>query len=61
MIPVGWWRRSLDFFQKQSGCEAVGIRLKDGDDFPYYEKTRFSDPNTSYWRKNLAPEIRINV
>ena len=25
-----------DFFQKQSGCEAVGIRLKEGDEYPYY-------------------------
>ena len=24
-----------------SGCEAVGIRLKDGDDFPYYETLGF--------------------
>jgi len=24
-----------------SGCEAVGIRLRDGDDFPYYETTGF--------------------
>jgi signal transduction histidine kinase len=25
------------FFQRQSGCEAIGVRLKDGDDYPYYE------------------------
>ncbi len=25
------------FLQEWSGCEAVGIRLRDGDDFPYYE------------------------
>lgn len=25
------------FFQKHSGCEAVGIRLKEGDDYPYFE------------------------
>lgn len=29
------------FFQRQSGCEAVGIRLKDGDDYPYYEARGF--------------------
>ena len=29
-------RAAADFFQKQSGCEAVGIRLKEGDDYPYY-------------------------
>lgn len=29
------------FFQQQSGCEAVGIRLKEGDDYPYYEARGF--------------------
>lgn len=29
-------KSSVDFFQKHSGCEAVGVRLKDGDDYPYY-------------------------
>jgi PAS domain S-box-containing protein len=29
------------FFQKQSGCEAVGIRLKEGDDYPYVEVRDF--------------------
>ena len=29
------------FLQKWSGCEAVGIRLKDGDDYPYYETRGF--------------------
>jgi hypothetical protein len=27
--------------QNWSGCEAVGIRLKDGDDFPYFETRVF--------------------
>ena len=26
-----------------SGCEAVGIRLRDGEDFPYFETNGFSD------------------
>ena len=34
-------RAALEFFQKRSGCEAVGVRLKDGDDFPYYETRGF--------------------
>ena len=34
-------KASADFFQKQSGCEAVGIRLKKGDDYPYYETRGF--------------------
>ena len=29
-------KAAADFFQKQSGCEAVGIRLKEGEDYPYY-------------------------
>lgn len=29
------------FFQQQAGCHAVGIRLRDGDDFPYYETRGF--------------------
>ena len=29
------------FFQRQSGCEAVGIRLKEGEDYPYYEARGF--------------------
>jgi PAS domain S-box-containing protein len=34
-------KASADFFQKQVGCEAVGIRLKEGDDYPYYETRGF--------------------
>jgi PAS domain S-box-containing protein len=30
------------FFQDKSGCQAVGIRLKDGDDYPYYETHGFT-------------------
>ena len=35
-------RAAVTFFQEKSGCEAVGIRLKDGDDYPYYEARGFS-------------------
>ena len=31
------------FFHGQSGCEAVGIRLRDGDDYPYYEAHGFPE------------------
>ncbi|SPF39235.1 hypothetical protein SBDP1_230025 [Syntrophobacter sp. SbD1] len=34
-------RAAATFFQRQSGCEAVGIRLKDGDDYPYQEARGF--------------------
>ena len=30
------------FFQKQSGCQAVGVRLKEGDDYPYFEVRGFT-------------------
>ena len=33
---------AINFFWKQSGCEAVGIRLKEGEDYPYYETKGFS-------------------
>ena len=29
------------FFQQRSACEAVGIRLQEGDDYPYYEARGF--------------------
>ena len=29
------------FLQEWTGCEAVGVRLKDGDDFPYFETRGF--------------------
>ncbi len=34
-------RAATAFFQKCSGCEAVGIRLKEGNDYPYYETRGF--------------------
>jgi PAS domain S-box-containing protein len=34
-------RSAVTFFQGRSGCEAVGIRLKDGEDYPYYEARGF--------------------
>ena len=29
------------FFQQWTGCEAVGVRLRDGEDFPYFETRGF--------------------
>jgi PAS domain S-box-containing protein len=34
-------RAAATFYQRQSGCEAVGIRLKEGDDYPYREARGF--------------------
>jgi PAS domain S-box-containing protein len=36
-------RAATHFFCEQSGCEAVGVRLRDGDDFPYYETHGFPE------------------
>ena len=36
-------RRTAGFFQQLTECEAVGIRLKDGDDFPYFETRGFTE------------------
>ena len=35
-------RAATAFLQKKSGCEAVGIRLNEGGDFPYFETRGFS-------------------
>ena len=34
-------RTVTGFLQEWSGCEAVGVRLREGDDFPYYETRGF--------------------
>ena len=34
---------AITFFKHQSGCEAVGIRLREGDDYPYYEAHGFPE------------------
>jgi PAS domain S-box-containing protein len=34
-------RAAATFFQRQSGCEALGIRLKEGEDYPYFEARGF--------------------
>ena len=33
--------QATGFFHERSGCEAVGIRLREGDDFPYFETRGF--------------------
>ncbi|MBI5640577.1 MAG: response regulator [Nitrospirae bacterium] len=35
-------RSAVTFFQQQSGCEAVGIRMKKDGDYPYYEARGFT-------------------
>jgi PAS domain S-box-containing protein len=35
-------RAATAFFREKSGCQAVGIRLKKGENYPYYEARGFS-------------------
>lgn len=35
--------KATTFFQQYSGCEAVGIRVKEGIDYPYYEAHGFPE------------------
>ena len=35
-------RRAVSFFKEHSGCDAVGVRLREGSDFPYFETRGFA-------------------
>ena len=37
----GLIREATNMFREWSGCEAVGIRLRDGEDYPYFETRGF--------------------
>jgi PAS domain S-box-containing protein len=50
-------KAAVGFFQKQSGCEAVGVRLKDGDDFPYYETRGFPPEHVLLENKLCATDV----
>ena len=50
----GLIKGSVDFFQKQSGCEAVGVRLHEGDDYPYYETRGFPPEHVQLENKLCA-------
>ena len=49
-------KEAVDFFQKQSGCEAVGVRLKEGDDYPYYETKGFPPEHIQLENKLCASD-----
>ena len=40
---AGLVHSAVRFFRERSGFEAVGIRLKDGDDYPYFEASGFPE------------------
>lgn len=35
-------RRAVSFFKEHSGCDAVGVRLREGLDYPYFETRGFA-------------------
>ncbi len=39
--PEGMLRKVLDLLQRWSGCDAVAVRLRKGDDYPYFETSGF--------------------
>jgi PAS domain S-box-containing protein len=54
-------KAATTFFQKQSGCEAIGIRLKDGDDFPYFEARGFPEEFVRLENSLCARDAEGNV
>jgi len=36
-------RDLMSYFQNLTGCEAIGVRMREGDDFPYYESRGFPE------------------
>lgn len=50
-------KASVDFFQKQCVCEAVGIRLKEGDVYPIMSPEG-SRLNISDWKTRYVQETR---
>jgi len=59
-------RTATTFFQQQSGCEAVGVRLKEGDDYPYFEARGFAPEfllveNTLCARDSAGGVVRDSV
>ncbi len=56
----------VKFFRRQSGCEAVGVRLHEGEDYPYYEAHGFPEEflklENSLCERDVAGEVqRDNV
>ena len=55
-------RMAVTFFRELSGCQAVGIRLREGEDFPYYESAGFPQEfvrgENSLCSRDGAGEIR---
>jgi PAS domain S-box-containing protein len=52
----GLIKGALGFFQKQCDCAAVGIRLKEGEDYPYYETKGFPPEHIQIENKLCASD-----
>ena len=55
-------RAVTTFFQQQSGCDAVGVRLHEGEDYPYFEARGFSpefvQAENQLCRRDSAGEVK---
>ena len=58
-------REIILFFQRFTGCEAAGVRLRKGEDFPYYETRGFSrafvEAENSLCRTDASGRLLCNV
>ena len=57
---------AINFFQRQSGCQAAGIRLRQGDDYPYYGAVGFPEEfirleNSLCARDSKGKIVRDNI
>ncbi len=55
--PEGYLRRVLAVLKTQTGFDAVGIRLQQGDDFPYFVQEGFDDAFLKQENSLLARDI----
>ena len=51
-------RELIGYFKQMTGIEAVGVRLHQGEDFPYYETTGFSNEFVMAERSLCAKDFR---
>ncbi len=54
-------KAAATFFKEQSGCEAVGIRLNEGEDFPYFEARGFPEEFVRLENSLCARDARGNI
>ena len=56
---------AIAFLRRLSGCEALGLRLKQGDDYPYYETHGFPEEflklENSLWERDINGVIQRDI